>query len=1173
MKTHIYLIIILMVLSQSLFAQIDMKKAIARERFIPGEIWPDNNGIHINAHGGGFLFHEGTYYWFGEHKTAGRGGNRANVGVHCYSSVDLCNWKDESIVLAVSDDTNSDIIKGCVIERPKVIYNRKTGKFVMWFHLELRGQGYNAARTGVAVSDKITGPYVFLRSLRPNANTWPEGFTEEKKKGPNSEEGLTPWSEPWLKAVREGLFVSRDFKGGQMSRDMTLFVDDDGKAYHIHASEENLTLHISQLSDDYLSFNGHYIRIFPGGHNEAPAIFKRKGKYYMITSGCTGWSPNPARSAVADSIWGPWKSLGNPCVGVNPQNSLGPEKTFGGQSTFVLPVPGKSDAFIAMFDVWRPNNAIDGRYLWLPLVFKDDEFKVSWHNEWDLSIFEKSTDAAEKSSVRIYEDFDFDWRFSRGDFVTAMMPGFDDSSWRTVNLPHDWSIEGPFGADYGSGNGYAPGGLGWYRRHFRLDPIHKDKVVAIEFDGVYHNSEVWINGHFVGRRPYGYSSFQYDLTPHVRFGSDENIVAVRVDHSRFADSRWYTGSGIYRYVRLRLTDKLHIAHWGNYVTTPEINKESALVRVETTIKNGYDKAQDFSLQSDIITTEGLVAGSMTTSYTVDADREQTLVQQITIDHPRLWSIETPAMYVVQNRVIADSGVIDQTSTPFGIRSIRFDPQRGFFLNDQQVKIKGVCLHHDAGCLGAAVPEKVLERRLRLLKELGANAVRTSHNPPAPELLDLCDRLGLLVKDEAFDEFTPPKNKWVSGWNVGEPSRFGYGEVFARWSVIDMQDMVRRDRNHPCVIMWSIGNEIDYPNDPFSHPVLGGSYRPDHPTAKNLLLYSKPLVEAVKKWDRTRPVTAGLASIPVSEAVGLTELLDVVGYNYQENRYQNDHQKHPQRFIYGSETGDSYNSWTVVRDNDYVAGQFLWTGIDYLGEAGRWPNRANGAGLLDLCGFKKPIAWFRQSLWSDEPMVYICASGSRSRRTRGSGGFEHWNWPKNQIITILCYTNCPEMSLELNHELIGTRQLSEATQGVQRWEIPYKKGVLRAVGRKSGRVMCEYFLKTAGPASRIELLPDATQLRANGKDICHLEFQIVDDQGVRVPDAGPELMFEVTGPGQIIGIENGNLNNLEDYQDQVQRAYRGRGLAILQSTTVPGQIKVKVTSDGLESATLFILSQK
>lgn len=349
--------------------------------FVPGAVWRDESGQHINAHGGGVLFHDGVYYWFGEHKTAGPGGNQANVGVQCYSSTDLYNWKNEGVALAVSDDPASDIVRGCVIERPKVIHNGATGKFVMWFHLELRGQGYDAARTAVAVADEAAGPYRYVESLRPNAGVWPENFPEELRTEPAGAAG-----DP----VADGVYTRRDYPGGQMARDMTLFVDDDGKAYHVAAAEENYTLCLSELSDDYQSFTGRYIRIMPGGHNEAPALFKHGGKYYLLTSGCTGWDPNAARSAVADSIWGPWRPLGNPCVGVNPANVLGPEKTFGGQSTFVLPVPGKPGAFVAMFDEWRPRNPIDGRYYWLPVEFTDDgRFVVRWRTRWDLSVFDE----------------------------------------------------------------------------------------------------------------------------------------------------------------------------------------------------------------------------------------------------------------------------------------------------------------------------------------------------------------------------------------------------------------------------------------------------------------------------------------------------------------------------------------------------------------------------------------------------------------------------------------------------------------------------------------------------------------------------------------------------------------------------------------------------------------
>jgi glycosyl hydrolase family 43 len=354
--------------------------AVAAVSISPGEVWPDTNGVHINAHGGGVLYHEGLYYWFGEHKIEGRAGNRAMVGVHCYSSSDLGQWTDEGIALEVSEDPNSEIVKGNVIERPKVIHNQKTGKFVMWFHLELAGQGYSAARTGVAVSDRVTGPYTYLRSYRPNAGTWPLNFPEEQKTGAVSPDPLEQGSDEWKAASLDGGMVRRDFEGGQMARDMTLFVDDDGTAYHIHASEENGTLHISELSDDYLSFTDRWARAFLGGHNEAPAVFKAKGKYYMITSGCTGWAPNPGRSSVADSMLGEWRALGNPSRGTEEQNAT----TFESQSTHILPVQGKPDAFIFMGDRWRPKNPIDGRYIWLPIQWEDDKPVLKWMDEWSL---------------------------------------------------------------------------------------------------------------------------------------------------------------------------------------------------------------------------------------------------------------------------------------------------------------------------------------------------------------------------------------------------------------------------------------------------------------------------------------------------------------------------------------------------------------------------------------------------------------------------------------------------------------------------------------------------------------------------------------------------------------------------------------------------------------------
>jgi len=761
--------------------------------------------------------------------------------------------------------------------------------------------------------------------------------------------------------------------------------------------------------------------------------------------------------------------------------------------------------------------------------------------------------------ARTYMDLDFDWRFSNGDFPTAYSFRFDDSSWRMVNVPHDWSIEGPFGPQYASGTGYSPGGIGWYRKHFRLDSSLKGKHVTVEFDGVYCNSEVWINGQFVGRRPYGYSSFQYDLTPHVRFGNEDNLLTVRVDHSKVADSRWYTGSGIYRHVRLCITDKLHIAHWGTFVTTPEVRDEQATVKVQTEIENTYERDKTFTLKLDILATDGRVVASRTHSGTIQSKARETVVSNLTVENPQRWSIKSPTLYQLKSVIQVNSQAVDESVTTFGIRTLTFDPDNGFFLNDQSVKLKGVCIHHDAGCLGAAVPNKVLERRLRLLKELGCNAIRTSHNPPAPELLDICDSIGLLVQDEAFDEFTPPKNKWVDGRNVGIPARFGYGEYFDVWAVRDMQDLVRRDRNHPCVIMWSIGNEVDFANDPFSHPVLGWGYRPYYPPAENLVTYGTRLVKAVKEADSTRPVTAGLANMRMSNAVAFPEVLDVVGYNYRESRYEADHRTYPKRFIYGSENGDGYDAWLAVRDNKYVAGQFLWTGIDYLGEAGRWPSRVFGGGVFDLAMFKKPIGWWRQSLWSDEPMVYVCVSP----------GQEHWNFSSGSTLELLCATNCTEVLLKLNGRELDTMKRSEAKEGWLRLKVSYEPGILQAIGRDGHKILCEFTLRTAQAPKRIKLVSDTVDLKADGKDICHIEFYIVDENDIRVPDASNEVTFIVAGPGQVIGIDNGRRDGAVDYKDLRHEAFMGRGLAIVQSERTAGTLTIKATSPGLEPATITL----
>ena len=579
--------------------------------------------------------------------------------------------------------------------------------------------------------------------------------------------------------------------------------------------------------------------------------------------------------------------------------------------------------------------------------------------------------AANKEPDQRENDFNYDWKFQKGDFEKAEDPQYDDSGWRNLNLPHDWSIEGPDSPDYASGTGYLPGGIAWYRKSFQLNASTKGKAIATEFDGIYNNSDVWINGHHLGKRPYGYSSFQYDLTEYINFAPETNVIAVRVDHSQFADSRWYTGSGIYRNVRLVITDKLHIAHWGVYITTPIIEKSAAQIKIETTINNDDEALRTFQLQSDIIDQQGKIAASKTTSHTLAEKENNVIIHRLSVNSPQLWDIESPYLYQLKSTIkTADSTpstssglagspkgekIVDCTTTPFGIRSFRFDPQKGFFLNGKNIKIKGLCLHHDCGCVGAAVPVKMWKRRLQSIRQIGANAIRTSHNPPSPEFLDLCDRMGFIVIDEAFDEFTPGKKKWVKGRNIGTPSKASYNEVFDEWAVRDIEDMVRRDRNHPSIILWSIGNEIDYPNDPFTHPLLGKSYIPQNPPAEKLTKYGKLLIEAIKKLDTTRPVTAAMANMPVSNAVGFAQLFDVAGYNYQEKYYEKDHNDYPQRCIIGSENSSRLSAWEAVEKNDYVSGQFIWAGFDYLGEADAWPNKSWTGGLFDLCGLKKPQA--------------------------------------------------------------------------------------------------------------------------------------------------------------------------------------------------------------------------
>jgi beta-galactosidase/beta-glucuronidase/uncharacterized protein YuzE len=780
--------------------------------------------------------------------------------------------------------------------------------------------------------------------------------------------------------------------------------------------------------------------------------------------------------------------------------------------------------------------------------------------EWNLSVKSRK--------------FNLDWKFLKGDDSDAFKQQFDDSEWRTLTLPHDWSIEGPFKKEFASSTGYLPGGIGWYRKKFIVPDRLKGKKVFIQFDGIYKNSEVWIHEQFLGKRPYGYSSFHYDLTPFLSFDNKENVIAVKVDHSDFADSRWYPGSGIYRNVFINLTDRVHIKPYGLFITTPKITTSEAEIQIQTSVKNEYSDIAEIKIQHTIKDENGKEHIACSTLETIPANDEQEFSHCLLLEQPNLWSPENPYLYSVETKVIKDGEVVDFETTRLGVRYFHFDVDSGFFLNGKNIKMKGVCIHHDAGCLGAAVPDKVWHRRLQLLKEAGVNAIRMSHNPPAPELLDMCDYYGFLVQDEAFDEWEFPKNKWVEGWNEGEPSLDGYASDFTEWAEKDLRDMVLRDRNHPSIVFWSIGNEIDYPNDPYSHPVLENRFKVNKPEAKGMGDIANRLVKVVKQYDPTRPVTAALASVIMSNETDFPDALDVVGYNYQEFRYSKDHKKYPKRVIYGSENGRDHDAWLAVKDNDYVSGQFIWTGIDYLGEARGWPLRHATPGMLDLAGFKKPLYFFKQSQWSEKDMVHIGMFSLGDKEKPGPINWDHevacqWKGTDGETVRVVCCTNCQEAELLLNGESFGLKKREEYPDGTIYWDIPYRPGTLKAIGISNGESRCTHELKTAGEPAKVVMNADTLSLKADRLDVAHIEVNILDQDNHLVYDATNDLHCEIDGPGKIIGIECSNPTSHQDYKANFRQAYHGKILIYVQATDQPGTIKLKTSSVDLQSSYLEI----
>ncbi|MFD2835494.1 sugar-binding domain-containing protein [Gramella sp. AN32] len=788
-----------------------------------------------------------------------------------------------------------------------------------------------------------------------------------------------------------------------------------------------------------------------------------------------------------------------------------------------------------------------------------------------IALFYSSLISAQKDNK---VDFNKDWQFQKGDSTKVFS---NNSDWRNIKLPHDWSIEGPFNSKWASGTGFLPGGIGWYKKTFSISNYKPENTYAIYFDGVYKNSEVWINGHLLGKRPNGFIPFQYDLTPYLK--TNNNEILVKADHTEFADSRYYSGSGIYRNVYLLQQEPVHFAQWGVFFTTPEVSAEKGKAKVAVEIKNQTDEIIKSTIKADLLDKNGNTVATSEKPLSLRPKKQNYIELDFEVKNPNLWSPENPNLYDLKVSIQKDDqDIVDTWTEKVGFRSFRFDANKGFFLNAKNMLIKGICIHHDAGALGAAVPEAVWRERLETLKEMGANAIRMSHYPHQDYIYNLADEIGFLVQDEAFDEWEYGKNKWITGWNVGAPGNDGSHEDFSEWGVRDVQDMIRRNRNHTSIIMWSIGNEIDYPNDPYSHPVLdegrnpqiyGKGYNPDNPPASQLGKLANELVNAAKMFDTTREVTAALAGVTMSNHTIYPQVLDIVGYNYQEYRYEEDHKAFPKRIIYGSENGDALEAWLAVTENDYIPSQFLWTAFDFIGEAREWPNRSSGAGVLDLAGKPKADFYFRQSLWSDKPMIYLGVTDSESNVNLRRNIQPDWKGTTGETKWVTAYSNTDEIELFLNGKSLGRKQAEYIPGKMVYWEVPYKKGKLEAKGYKDGLQVASFELNTPRGLKNMEITTNR-KTYSNNKDIIIIDLLLTDKNGTRITNKDIEISFEVEGTAQVLALESGNRDSHESYQSNKRNTFEGRLRAYIQaSETNGGDIKIKISSEdlGIEKITV------
>ena len=776
------------------------------------------------------------------------------------------------------------------------------------------------------------------------------------------------------------------------------------------------------------------------------------------------------------------------------------------------------------------------------------------------------------------QTFDRDWRFHLGDVPGAEQPAFDDSKWRRLEVPHDWSIEGAFSEQNPAGvaGGALPGGVGWYRKTFSVPAADSGKVVFVEFDGVYRNSEVWINGQSLGKRPYGYSSFRYELTPHLRYRA-RNVIAVRVDNSQQPNSRWYSGSGIYRHVRLVTSDPVHAAQWGTYITTPVVSVDSSHVTIRTSLRNERQVEQPVVLSTVVYDSAGTEVAAVSTMGRVASDSVAELVQDLTISRPALWSVERPYLYRAVSRVSCGNKLCDSYTTPFGVRSFEFRADSGFFLNGRHVKIRGVCLHHDLGALGAAVNTRAIERQLQIMRAMGANAIRTSHNPPAPELLDLTDRLGFIVMDEAFD-------MWKK-----EKTPFDYHLDWDAWHVRDLSDMVRRDRNHPSVFIWSIGNEVmeQWNNgDSTAAPI------------------ARELAGIVRALDPTRPVTQAANNGSPQNPVFHAGALDLLGHNYHHEVWKDFPEQYPGAKFVITEAMSALNSrgvywqpsdsvaiyytpyeknhgpqpptngrlssydnsrafWGSLHEESlrlfehypFLSGIFVWQGIDYLGEPTpyEWPARSSYFGAVDLAGFPKDPFYLYQSVWTEQPMLHL---------------LPHWNWARGDTIDVWAYTNAEQVELYLNGAFLGVRRKTEPVSHLM-WRVAYKPGTLRAVARQNGVVTTTAVVRTTGVPARVALTADRARIRADGEDLAFVTVTVRDKRGIAVPTAEPLVRFRVNGGARIVGVDNGDEISHTSFQAHQVRLFNGKAVVIVRAGRKAGTATLTAEGRGLAPATVHI----